>query len=224
MGSIVINEDSMEIAVVGGGIVGLILTAGLVHRNIKVKLYEQARGFREIGAGIAFTANAIKCMEIINPSIVTALRSGGSVPTSADKNDPNDYLRWTDGFSARDEGKDLLYKIDAGYRGFEGCRRDQFLEALVKIIPEGTISLRKRLEGVQQSDQLTMSFNDDTRAEADASKSYLDWSLFMVDRADLLTVKSSPVTGSSPKSGNSCSARQIQHPTHATPTRSHIVL
>jgi len=169
MGSIAFNEEPIEIAVVGGGIVGLILTAGLVHRNIKVKLYEQARGFRKIGTGIAFTANVTKCMEIINPAIVAALRSGGSVPTSADKNDPNDYLRWTDGFNERDEAQSLLYKIDAGYRGFEGCRRDQFLEALVKIIPKGTIELRKRLEGVQRSEKLTLHFNDDTRAEADAS-------------------------------------------------------
>jgi salicylate hydroxylase len=169
MGSIAFNEEPIEIAVVGGGIVGLILTAGLVHRNIKVKLYEQARRFRKIGTGIAFTANVTKCMEIINPAIVAALRSGGSVPTSADKNDPNDYLRWTDGFNERDEAHSLLYKIDAGYRGFEGCRRDQFLEALVKIIPKGTIELRKRLEGVQRSEKLTLHFNDDTRAEADAS-------------------------------------------------------
>lgn len=170
MGSMVIDEESMEIAVVGGGIVGLILTAGLVHRNIKVKLYEQARGFREIGAGIAFTANAIKCMELISPDIVTALRSGGSVPTSADKNDPNDYLRWTDGFNERKKSQDLLYKIDAGFKGFEGCRRDQFLEALVKIIPEGAIELKKRLEDLHQSEKVALTFNDGSYAEADASK------------------------------------------------------
>ncbi|CAD0100777.1 unnamed protein product, partial [Aureobasidium mustum] len=166
------TSEPLEIAIIGGGIVGLILAAGLIHRDVKVKVYEQARGFREIGAGIAFTANAIRCMELINPYVVTALRSGGSVPTSADKDDPNDYLRWIDGFNERDanspKDQKLLYKIDAGYKGFEGCRRDQFLESLVDIIPDGTIELRKRLERIDWGEKMSMAFSDGTRAEADA--------------------------------------------------------
>lgn len=50
-----------HIAIVGGGIVGLMLALGLARQTISVRVYEQAAGFREIGAGIAFSASARRC-------------------------------------------------------------------------------------------------------------------------------------------------------------------
>ena len=168
----------VEVAIIGGGIVGIVLAVGLIRQHVKVKVYEQARGFREIGAGIAFTANAIRCMALIDPAIVTALRSSGSVATSSgDAKDPNDYLRWIDGYNRhRDDDpyyQKMLYKIDAGYRGFEGCRRDQFLEALVKVVPEGVIECRKRLDTLEEKgreDKILLKFVDGTSAEVDAGR------------------------------------------------------
>ncbi|KYK53980.1 hypothetical protein DCS_05929 [Drechmeria coniospora] len=169
-------DEQVEIAIVGGGIIGLVLTVGLLRVGAKVKVYEQAQGFREIGAGIAFTANAIRCMHLIDGGIPVALRSSGSVATSnGGEEDPNDYLRWIDGFDRKrgDEprGQRLLYKLDAGYRGFEGCRRDQFLEALVKIVPPDVVELKKRLESITDGggadEKLRLAFADGTTAEAD---------------------------------------------------------
>jgi len=170
--------DAIDVSIIGGGIIGLVLAAGLLRRGIRVKVYEQARGFREIGAGIAFTANAIRCMALIDPDIVTALRSGGSVATSSGANDdPNDYLRWIDGYNQRHKEEPgfqkLLYKIDAGYRGFEGCRRDQFLEALSLFIPTGVIEFQKRLDSLHtlaNGNRILMTFCDGTIAEADAGE------------------------------------------------------
>ncbi|KAI1736435.1 FAD/NAD(P)-binding domain-containing protein [Xylaria scruposa] len=170
------RAEAINVSIIGGGIIGLVLAAGLLRRGIQVKVYEQARGFREIGAGIAFTANAIRCMALIDPDIVTALRSGGSVATSSGANDdPNDYLRWIDGYNQRDKEEPryqkLLYKIDAGYHGFEGCRRDQFLEALSSFIPTGVIEFQKRLDSLDtlvDGNKICMTFCDGTIAEADA--------------------------------------------------------
>lgn len=53
--------DNMEIGIVGGGIVGVILALGLTNQNIKARVFEQAAGFREIGAGMAFSACARHC-------------------------------------------------------------------------------------------------------------------------------------------------------------------
>jgi salicylate hydroxylase len=173
------ESDRVSVAIIGGGIVGLVLAVGLLRRNIEVTVYEQAQGFREIGAGIAFTANAIKCMEQIDPDIVTALRSSGSVATSnGDETDPNDYLRWIDGYNKLDHDphyQRMLYKIDAGYKGFEGCRRDQFLESLVKIISQGVIRCRKRLDNVHETEEgkIQLVFEDGSVAEADAGMSFL---------------------------------------------------
>ncbi|KAI0382685.1 FAD/NAD(P)-binding domain-containing protein [Hypomontagnella monticulosa] len=169
------QESPVEIAIVGGGVIGLSLAAGLIKQNVKVKIYEQAKSFREIGAGMAFTANAIRCMSLMNPDIASALRSGGSVATSLDKNDPNDYLRWIDGYNKRRKGEpsyqEMLYKLDAGYRGFEGTRRDHFLEALVKVIPQDIVELNKRLDNIEEKGfegRLQLNFADGTSAKADA--------------------------------------------------------
>lgn len=178
------SNPSEDIAIVGGGIVGLILAAGLVRRGINVTVYERARGFREIGAGIAFTANAIRCMQLIDPSIVAALRSSGAIPTSTDPQDPNDYLRWVNGFIQDDSGEGerqrLLCKIDAGVRGFEGCRRDQFLEELAKLVPKDKIVFRKHLiDLVQPNDpeeRLKLVFEDGTTTYADAGEYALPFS------------------------------------------------
>ncbi|GMF96287.1 unnamed protein product [Aspergillus oryzae] len=166
-----------EIAIVGGGIVGLVLAAGLTRRGVQVKLYEQARNFREIGAGIGFTKNTVGCMEKINPAVVTALRSGGAVNVSLDQQDPKSYLRWIDGYGQQREGDPMyqkpLLKLDAGVKGWETVRRDQFLEDLVKVIPEGVVHLRKRLDTIEDNedvDKVYLNFTDGTRAEADAGK------------------------------------------------------
>lgn len=168
-----------EIVIIGGGIIGLVLTIGLLRVGVKVKVYEQAQGFREIGAGIAFTANAIRCMNLIDPSIPAALRSSGSVATSnGGAEDPDDYLRWIDGYERhRDDPRKqrLFYKLSAGPRGFEGCRRDQFLESLVQCIPPDVVELRKRLETIEdrgEGQKLLLTFRDGTTTEADAGTSY----------------------------------------------------
>ena len=172
--------EPVQVAIIGGGIVGVVLAVGLIRQNVKVRLFEQSQGFREIGAGIAFTANAIRCMEQIDPAIVTALRSSGSVPTSTgDEKDPNDYLRWIDGYNLHREDdpyyQRMLYKINAGYRGFEGCRRDQFLEALVKVIPPEVVECKKRLESIEErglEEKLILTFVDGTTVEVDAGQSF----------------------------------------------------
>lgn len=127
-----VESGTTEIAIVGGGIVGLILAAGLTHRGVKVKVYEQARNFGEIGAGIGFTRNTVGCMEQINPDIVRALRFGGSVNVSLDQQDPKAYLRWVKGYGLQRDDDPMyqkpLLRLDAGVKGWETVRRDQFLD------------------------------------------------------------------------------------------------
>ncbi|MCJ1473381.1 hypothetical protein MMC13_002032 [Lambiella insularis] len=171
-----VEEGPLEVAIIGGGIVGLALAVGLTRQRVKVKVYEQARGFREIGAGVAFTACARRCMALIDPSVVEAFGSCGAVGLkSDDASDPNDYLSYVDGYNQRrsddPDYETPLFKIDAGYKGFAGCRRDQFLEALVKSVPEGVIECKKRLEKVCENGSegnISLTFADGSSAETDA--------------------------------------------------------
>ena len=173
-----IEHEPVEIAIVGGGVVGIVLAIGLHSQGIKVKVYEQSRGFREIGAGVAFTACARRCMGMVNPAVDKAFRSCGAMSLkSADPSDPNDYLSWVDGYNQRraddPDYETPLFKIDAGYKGFLGARRDQLLEALGKALPEGVIEFRKRLESIREGgleEKISLQFSDGTSAEADAGE------------------------------------------------------
>ncbi|KND93711.1 Salicylate hydroxylase [Tolypocladium ophioglossoides CBS 100239] len=160
-----------RVAIVGGGIVGAILTLGLLRQNISVRVYERAGGFRELGAGMAFTAAARRCMTLMDPAIAEALRRCGAVSVSDDDSD-DDYLRWIDGYNQH-RADDPSYQkplAQIGGNGFQGCRRDQFLEELSKNIPDGVIEFRKHLESIEEREdgRLVLRFVDGTTAESDA--------------------------------------------------------
>lgn len=191
MGSMAASNGLPEIAIVGGGIVGMILAAGLHRRSIPVAIYEQGFSLHESGAGIGFIMSAKACMEMIDPAALNALRLCGGVPMSAaDPNDPQDYIRWVDGYShdpkngtiedlpGEDEwelapgGWQRLYlKACAGYKGIEGTRRDHFLEELKTLFPRGMIHFNKQLDDIEDpgdGSRVVLSFRDGTTATADA--------------------------------------------------------
>ena len=68
------------IAIVGAGIGGLTAAASLLRLGFKVELYEQAKQFASIGAGIQLTANALKALRGLG--LAEPLRSEGFVPTA----------------------------------------------------------------------------------------------------------------------------------------------
>ncbi|KAL4910874.1 hypothetical protein BDW74DRAFT_172333 [Aspergillus multicolor] len=119
-----------NVAVVGGGIVGLITTLGLLRRGIPMTIYEQASDFREIGAGVAFTAAAQKCMELLDPQVLRALRK-----SMVSRLRMNGRKRMT-----------FFFRIYSGDKKFDACHRAHFLEELVRCLPPGLVQFRKRLE------------------------------------------------------------------------------
>ena len=62
------QSQSLRVAVVGGGIGGVVLALGLLkHDHVDVHVYESAPSFGEIGAGVALGPNAQRALEIIGP-------------------------------------------------------------------------------------------------------------------------------------------------------------
>ncbi|KAJ6442763.1 Salicylate hydroxylase [Purpureocillium lavendulum] len=107
----------------------------------------------------------------MDPAITEALGRCGAVSVSDDDSD-DDYLRWIDGFNQH-RADDPSYQrplAQIGGNGFQGCRRDQFLEELAKNIPDGVIEFRKHLESIAEREDgtLVLRFEDGTEAEADA--------------------------------------------------------
>ncbi|WNC15447.1 FAD-dependent monooxygenase [Brevibacillus brevis] len=56
-------KTSLRVGIVGGGIGGVALARSLWRRGISFHLFEQAAEFREVGAGIQMTPNAVKVLK-----------------------------------------------------------------------------------------------------------------------------------------------------------------
>jgi salicylate hydroxylase len=198
-----------NIAVIGAGVVGLHVALGLIRRNIRVTVYEQATEHKDIGAGLGFFNSTVACMEEIDPQIATAIKrvaiKGGQVG-------------WTDGLTQEDLTKrpaDRLHDVllpDLGEHWINYfCHRGMVLEELVKCMPEGTIQLSKRVESIvreEDIDGVTVRFTDATVVKVDAGAFFF---FFVASAASIaarldLTVEyqSLAVTASGLASANRC--------------------
>ncbi|KAF2638131.1 mannitol 1-phosphate dehydrogenase [Massarina eburnea CBS 473.64] len=167
------------LAIVGGGISGLVLALGLIKHKIPITIYESAAQFGEIGAGVGFEPNIVEVMERISPGIKQGyLRINKNLKT-----DPPKWfdVRISDRRKADAEGvvhiKDgKKFKLDEpvfvvlarkGDRG--GVHRAHFLDELVKLLPDGITEFRKRLVDVTEATDGTsdavLHFADGTTAQ-----------------------------------------------------------
>lgn len=156
------TDESLQVAIVGGGIVGLAMASGLLKRNIQCRVYERAASLRETGAGIGFSPNAERAMMIVDPRIHAAFKKVATPNAS-------DWFQYVDGQCDSDELKHL-FKIYLGERAFEGCSRPDFLDELAKLLPEDTVEFRKELDAITDAGEkgkVLLGFTDGTKATAD---------------------------------------------------------
>ncbi|KAI5924589.1 hypothetical protein F4810DRAFT_131068 [Camillea tinctor] len=149
----------IHVAIVGGGITGVILALALEKRGVDYALYERAPAFTEIGAGIGFSPNAERALKVIDPRVYSVYKQVAST------NDQEDYFTWVDGYKTNEIVARLLIGIDA----FQGGRRSDFLEAWSKLIPSEKASFGKELATIFQeaNGKVLLDFKDGTSAEAD---------------------------------------------------------
>ncbi|PYI00384.1 FAD/NAD(P)-binding domain-containing protein [Aspergillus sclerotiicarbonarius CBS 121057] len=178
------SQSDIDIAIVGCGIVGAILALGLLKSNqaqprtkLTIRVYEQTAVPREYGAGIGFTTATRKCMALMDERIADCV---GVVATlNGEPENPDYSMRFVDGFRTfpvpQDEGYEdvsihgKVYKLYVGPRGFEGCHRAQFLEKIMKLMPEGIVQFKKRVEGFEYLDsgRVRLDFADGEQTECD---------------------------------------------------------
>ena len=166
-----LTGKEIKVALVGGGIVGCVTALGLLKRGISVKLYEQARSFREIGAGVSFSTNAQTCMGLTDPNVLAAMKAVSTKYALP-------YYSFVDGYHAQsDDPNDIcekeMFQLYAGKMGFNGCHRAHFLDELAKLIPEGTVEFQKRLDSYivgGDNEEITLKFEDGTTTTADAGE------------------------------------------------------
>ncbi|KAL4912681.1 hypothetical protein BDW62DRAFT_216105 [Aspergillus aurantiobrunneus] len=154
-------RDTCDIAIIGGGIIGIIVAIGLLHRGFNVTVYERASRFTETSAGFSFSSGAREAMRLVAPGVLEALQRVAA---------PNQYpfIRYFDGFTP--EVNDPRWQIPADRPDYHGCLRAAFLESLGREVPEGVVQFGKSLETYEDEDggKVTLRFTDGTVARVDA--------------------------------------------------------
>lgn len=159
--------EPLHIAIIGGGISGVVLGVALSKfEHVTFTIYESRGAFGEIGAGLGFGANSHRVMPLISPAIWEGYKSRASFNGWPEKQ--NVWFDFTVGEGV-DEGKRILEARMSDGVTQSTVHRAHFLEELVKLLPPNCIEFNKKLVDIEQTGKRAVCrFSDGTSAEADA--------------------------------------------------------
>ncbi|PSR73847.1 hypothetical protein PHLCEN_2v10329 [Hermanssonia centrifuga] len=155
----------LRIAIVGGGVCGLMCAIALAKNGITAQLYEAAAKFGEIGAGIGINPNAVRILRDIGVLNDVLAKTGSNRPNRTG------WMQFRSGM----QDSELVYDYTTlpGQESI-GIHRAAFLDALVQHIDLKSCHFNKRCIRVSESplstngnSELTIHFADSTSAEAD---------------------------------------------------------
>ncbi|KAK6956094.1 hypothetical protein Daesc_001364 [Daldinia eschscholtzii] len=153
------DTKRIRVAIIGGGITGVILALGLQKRGIDYILYERASAFTESGAGIGFSPNAERALPVVDPEVYRVYKQ--VAPTT----DGEEFFQWVDGYKSNE----LAARLSIGVDSFQGGRRSDFLEAWSTLVGENKVKFGKSIVSATQNDngEITLEFADGTTEKAD---------------------------------------------------------
>ncbi|KAJ5733692.1 hypothetical protein N7493_002478 [Penicillium malachiteum] len=166
-----INGDfqaHLDVAIVGGGVIGVMTALGLLRRGFRATIYERADTWPEVGAAFAFTAIARKCMERLDPRVLESL-------ARVAQRSPHDKVRYWDGFHPRTKDaamgtKSLLFETLEKNMAYWACLRGHFLLDMAAQLPDDVLKFDKRLVGYDDNEanaKVILRFADASTAHAD---------------------------------------------------------
>ncbi|KAG5979472.1 hypothetical protein E4U43_006888, partial [Claviceps pusilla] len=159
------NNSHLDFAIIGGGVSGLTLAIALLHRGLRVRVFEKADRFEEIGAGVSFTPNAVQAMKMCHPAIHEAFQR-----VCTRNLWPSKQRTWFDYYDAQSENAAAspVFSISSNL-GQNAVHRARFLDELIKLLPEHVAHFGKRLDRYTQDGRgrLHLCFTDGSEYEAD---------------------------------------------------------
>src|SRR5882757_8786498 len=195
-----------RVAIIGGGIGGLTAANALLRAGAEVYVFEAAGELKEIGAGVALHANAMRVLRFIG--VEEAVRNVAG---------KTDYAVTRDGITGRIISRTSRAR-QVELQGIEPAtvHRADLLDVLAAALPEGIASLGKRCVSVESGGSSAVArFADGTDAEADVIigadgiHSAVRTSLFGPDDPRFTgkicyrsVIPTAAVSGSSPSPGN----------------------
>jgi len=147
-----------RVAIIGGGIGGLTAANALSRSGIETAVYEAAAELKEIGAGVALHANAMR--------VLRAIGVEDGVREAAGRSQWQVMRNWKTG---RVIGKTSRQRAAALF-GIEGAtvHRADLLDVLAGALPAGMVTLGKRCERVRTDGGTAVArFADGSEIEAD---------------------------------------------------------
>jgi len=147
----------LSFAIIGAGMGGLTVAATLRRAGFNVQVYEQAARFERVGAGIQMMPNSMQVLRRIG--VEEKLRTVAFEPYS------HLNREWDTGRVIRD-----LPMPESMFGAPYLCMHRAVLHgALASVVPQEVVHLNKKLAGLDQgAGQVTLTFADGTRAQADA--------------------------------------------------------
>ena len=152
------SQNGLDVAIVGGGMAGLSLAIGLLkHPNIKLTIYEAAHHFGEIGAGVALGPSATRAMNLIDPKITEVMER-----VATNNQWKSKERNW---FEIRQDNGELIHTIKCD-GGQETVHRADFLDELIKLVPQNIAHFGKRVTDVEDLGDkgIHLKFKDGTEA------------------------------------------------------------
>lgn len=162
------TEPPYKIAIIGAGIGGLAFAIGCLKNNVPYTLYESAREYSIIGAGVGLGPNALRAMDMIDPKLRAMYNdiSSGNLTPNKD-HVMMDALYAEDGFGEKRGWVPAPYGADCYDR--TSAHRKDLLDILTSMIPRETVRFSKRVKSMeQQENKVVITFEDGEVAEASA--------------------------------------------------------
>lgn len=153
------SDGGLSIAIVGAGIGGLTAAATLRRVGHEVRIYEQARAFARVGAGIQQGPNSIKVLRALG--LEPKLRAMAFRPDAAlNRQWDTGEVTWE-----RRLGDEVERKYGAPYFYMH---RGDLHAALADLVPDAIVQRNRTLSGLREiEDGVALAFADGSRAEAD---------------------------------------------------------
>ncbi len=158
------GEPKIHLTIIGGGIAGLALAAGLYrkHKHIDFRVFEGTKVYKDVGAGLAIHNNGISAMGLITPELQQVYYDKGLLMGEADLEMSTQVI------IAQGEFEGELVAQLGRVKGRKTVSRADLLQGLCELIPADRITFGKRLKSVEQDSQtVELTFEDGSTVQSD---------------------------------------------------------
>ncbi|KAK3937800.1 hypothetical protein QBC46DRAFT_460664 [Diplogelasinospora grovesii] len=167
-------DDKIRTAIIGGGISGLALAAGLhKHPHLSVHVDESVPAYRDVGAGLALHLNAIQAMSLIGPEVRQAYFNKVISISSEEDEEMSTQVILSQGPNAGT----LVAELGRA-KGRKSVSRADLLSGFLELVPKTCITFGRKLVNISQTTSgVRIEFSNGQQEDVDCdaiNKYYID--------------------------------------------------